>query len=108
VDHVHGVERRQGEPCVAADDGRDAVQVGRRRRRVPEQLGVVVGVRVDDARRHHQAAGVELDRPLAVDVADGRDDPVPDADVGPEPRRAGAVDHGAAADHVVELGRSRI
>ena len=47
---VLGVHRREREAAVAADDAGDAVDVARRRDRVPEQLRVVVGVRVDEAR----------------------------------------------------------
>ena len=36
------------------------------------------------------------------EVADGRDPVARDPDVGPDPRRPGAVDHGAAADEQVE------
>ena len=62
---VLGVDRGQGEPAVAADHRRHAVHVGRGGGRVPEELGVVVGVRVDDAGGHHEPGGVELGAPPA-------------------------------------------
>ena len=51
---VGSPERGEGEPAVAADDRGDAVHVRRRGQRVPEQLGVVVGVGVDEAGGDHQ------------------------------------------------------
>ena len=53
------LQRGEGEPAVAPDDGGHAVHVGGRGERIPEQLGVVVRVRIDEARRHHQPAAVE-------------------------------------------------
>ena len=47
---VARLDRREGEAAVAADDRGHAVHVRRRGARVPEELGVVVGVRVDEAR----------------------------------------------------------
>ena len=47
--HVIGPQRRQGEAAVARDDGGDPVDVRRRAVRIPKQLGVVVGVGVDEA-----------------------------------------------------------
>ena len=49
----------QAEAAVAADDGGDPVQRRRAGERIPEELGVVVGVRVDEARREHQPGGVD-------------------------------------------------
>ena len=61
-------ERREGEPAVAGHDRRDAVQARRRRGRVPEELRVVVRVRVDEAGRDDQAVGVDdLVRGIVVD-----------------------------------------
>ena len=76
---VLGLDRGQGEAAVAADDRRHAVEVGGRGGGVPEQLGVVVGVGVDDARGHDQTLGVELGGTLLVHLADGHDLPVADA-----------------------------
>ena len=64
-----------------------------------------MGVRVDEAGRHHQAGGVEgLGRLLgdAADRADRHDAAVAHPDVAHEAGRAGAVDDGAAGDQVVE------
>ena len=101
---VGRLDRSQRESAVAPDHRGHPVQVRRGRGRIPEQLGVVVGVGVDDARRHHQTFGIELDGALLVDLADRRDPAVPDADVGPASRGPGAVDDQAVSDHVVEHG----
>ena len=72
---------------------------------IPEELGVVVGVQVDEARRHDQAAGVDRLVGLAgADLADLGDHAVLDADVAAEARQAAAVDDHAAADHAIESG----
>jgi hypothetical protein len=52
-------QRSEGEAAVAGDDGGDPVQVRRRCRRVPQDLRVVVGVRIDEPGAHHVAAGVD-------------------------------------------------
>ena len=53
-----GVERGEGESAVAAGDGGDAVVHGGRGVRVPEELGVVVGVRIDEAGGEDESGGV--------------------------------------------------
>ena len=99
---VVGAARRDGEAAVAGGDGGDAVQRRRVAERVPGELRVVVGVDVDDARRDHQAVGVDhLVGRLAREPADGGDAPVADRDVGDLPGQAGAVDDEAAADQQV-------
>ena len=79
-----------------------AVQVGRRGGGVPEQLGVVVGVGIDDPGSDHQALGVELGgrrprRPRRRPRSSRRG-----CRRRPSGRGPGAVDHQAVADDVVE------
>ena len=76
---VVGRDRREREAAVAGDHARDAVQVRRARGRVPEQLRVVVRVRVDDAGRDHEAAGVDRLGRVVGHVADLDDAAVADA-----------------------------
>ena len=77
---------------------------GRSRLAVPEELGVEVGVRVDEARRHDAVRGVDLLARLALDRAHGDDPPVLDGHVGALSRGAFAVHHDAVADdHVVHV-----
>ena len=95
-------QRRQREPAIAAQHRRHAVQRGRARIGVPEELGVVVGVQVNEAGGHEHAAGVDhagLAAHGAAGVGPDRDDPLAlDHHVGAGRRRAGAVDHAPAAD----------
>ena len=72
---------------------------------VPEDLGVVVGVEVDEAGGDVEAVGVEhLARVARRDAADLGDDPVPDGDVRAIPRHTGPVEDGAAANQPI-VGR---
>src|SRR5581483_8150333 len=96
------VERCEREAAVAADDRRDAVQARRRRGRVPEELRVVVRVRIDEPGRDGQAVSVDHLVRRIVEVTEGDDASVAHPDVGPARRRAGAVDDVAAADDEVE------
>ena len=59
-------QRGEGEATVAADDRGDAVHVRRRRRGIPEELRVVVGVRVDDAGDDEQAGRIDDARLLGA------------------------------------------
>ena len=56
---VLGVDGREREAAVARDHARHAVQVRRRRGRVPEELRVVVRVRVDEAGGDDEPVGVD-------------------------------------------------
>ncbi len=98
---VLGRQGRQREAAVAAEHGRHAVQRRGAGVGVPEELGVVVGVQVDEAGGDEHAAGV--DHAGAVGPGggvgtDGRHPLALDHDVGPDRRRPGAVDDRAAAD----------
>ena len=69
------------------------------------ELGVVVRVRVDDARRHDAAGGIDHSIPLAaLDEADGRDLAVLDCHVRGAAREARAIDDGAVGDDEVVAG----
>jgi len=98
--------RCEGESAVPADDGRHAVQGRGAGGRVPEQLGVVVGVQIHEARSDDQPGGIErapgsLPR---VGIADADHPAAPDSDVGDPTRPAGAVHHSPTADDAVEHG----
>lgn len=100
-----GVERGEGEPAVPTGDGGDAVVHGRGGVRVPEELGVVVGVGVDEAGGEHESGGVLRGHGLLGEVAglgDDGDAPVADAEVGDVRGSTGAVHDGRSADEVVE------
>ena len=101
-----GSHRREPEPTVADDQRRDAVPARQGAVRVPEELGVVVGVEVDEPRGHVAAGGVEDTTPVgAPEAAYLGDPPVADPQIGPVPGRAGAVDDRPVLDDHVETGR---
>jgi hypothetical protein len=89
---VGGLARRERHATVAEDDRRDAVPARRRADRVPRELGVEVGVDVDEARRHQLAVRVELAVTAPVDGADRRDAVSVDRHVGGDGLGARAVD----------------
>ena len=92
-----------GEAAVAHDHAGDAVLAGRGGVRVPEQLGVVVGVGVDEAGADDPVAGIEgLGGLGSGKVAYGRDSPVGHANVGTHTGRSRSVDHRAARDQQVK------
>jgi hypothetical protein len=107
---VAGLEGGHGEAAVAGHDRGDPVVAARRAVGLEGELRVVVGVRVDDARRHDPAGGVDHPHPLArLDEPDGGDAPIDDADVGGAARQPGAVDHCAVGDHqVIARHRGRL
>jgi hypothetical protein len=99
------VQRRDAEAAVAADDRRDAVHVRRRGERIPEQLRVVVRVRIDEAGTHNETARVERDLCILDEHARGNDRndaSVAHADVAGIARRSRAVDDGRPDDAMVE------
>ena len=103
--HVVGalvVEGCDREAAVAAEHGGDTVQRRRARGRVPEQLGVIVGVDVDEPRRDDQPGHVDAPGGRLVGRADGDDAAVADSHVAPAGRRAGPVDDVSAHEQQVE------
>ncbi len=102
VVHVLVAAGREREAAVAAEHRRDAVQWRGTRRRIPEQLRVVVRVEVDESGRHHQAIGVERAGCNLIDVADLHDASVGDRDVGSAPRCTRAVHDGAVLDEEID------
>jgi hypothetical protein len=96
---------RDREAAVADHGGGDAERRRGRERRVPGDLGVEVGVAVDDAGHQRQAVGLD-DAPGTLRVADARrdahDPSLGDGDVGPSGRRAAAVEQLGAADQEVD------
>ena len=65
-----------------------------------------MGVEVDEARRDHQAAGVDLARAALGDRADGGDPPVRHRDVAAHRLAPRAVADERAANHQIGHGRS--
>ncbi len=94
---------REREAAVAAEHRRDTMQRRRAGSRIPEQLGVVVRVQVDESGRDDEAIGVDRARRRIVDVADLDNAAVANRDVGPARLRTGAVDDGAVPDDDVDI-----
>ncbi len=92
--------RSDREPAVAGDDGRDPLVRRGAERRVPEDLRVVVGVDIDEARCDGATRCVEHADALEV-RADLGDHTVRDSNVGHPSRSAGPVEHRSSADHDV-------
>ena len=100
---IVGAAGRERHAAVPHDHARDAVPAARRADRVPGDLGVEMGVDVDEAGRHEPALGIDLASTGRIDAAvvrvDDRDDHVTaDGDVGDTARRAGSVHHGAVSN----------
>ena len=97
--------RRQRDAAVAGDHGGDALADLRRHGAVGQHGAVVMGMGVDEARRQHQAARVDLGAPArAGQVAHADDAAVIDGHVALETRRARAVDDLGAPDQQVMDG----
>ena len=86
---------RQRETTVATDDCGDAVVARWACRGIPQQLSVVVRVRIDDARGHNESRGIEHFGGRVGDVSDRNDATIADADVGNHCCGTGAIDHRA-------------
>jgi hypothetical protein len=96
-----GADRGEGDAAVAQHHGGDAVPARRAGHRVPEELGVEVGVDVDEAGRDQAVTGVHL-APAPLGHLAHRGDPVAvDGHVGRPRRGPGAVGDLAPADHDV-------
>jgi hypothetical protein len=103
---VGGPARRDREAAVADHRRRHAEGRRRRKRRVPGDLGVEVGVAVDDAGHQREAGGVDRSRRIDGQALCHGDDPAAvDRDVASERRTAAAVDDERVAkdevDHAV-------
>src|SRR6266700_2979080 len=88
-----GPARRDADAAIAHHHRGDAVPGRGADRRVPADLRVVTGVRVDKAGRDDAIGGVDDPLGAVLDLADLGDLAVRDRDVGMTARRAGAVDH---------------
>ena len=93
---------RHPEAAHAAQDGCDPVVAGGRRGGAPAELGVQMGMGIDDAGNHEATRGVDLlGGGGVVEPADLGDPPAREGHVGGERRHPGAVDQRPAPDHEV-------
>ncbi len=97
-----GSDRCDGEAAVAGDDARDTVERRGGEPRVPEHLGVVVGVDVDEPRGHDLTRGVEL--PIPSEAFPHADDaPFGHSHVGRPGGSPCPVDQRTSTDHDVAV-----
>ena len=96
-----GLARRDADAAVAHHDRGHAVPRGAGEQRIPANLRVVVRMRIDEARRDDQFAGVDGALRAVADLADFRDRSILDRDIRANARSAGAVDHGAVFDYEI-------
>ena len=99
---VLGLAGGQGVAAVAHDHGGSAVPRRAREQAVPHDLGVVVGMDVDEAGGDDGAFGVDDAPRRLVEPALGHDPPAADANVGAVAGEPAAVDHGPILDEQVE------
>ena len=90
--------RRDAEPTVPCQDGGDAVPARRCAKRVPQELGVVVGVHIDETGRNGEAASIDDTPRIGADIAGLHDSAVVDRNVSAVCRLAGAVDDTSILD----------
>ena len=90
-----GPDRRQGETAVAHHRRRHPVPTRAAPRGVPEDLGVHVGVPVDEARGDDMAVGVDLFGTALGDRADRSDATIDHADIGPKRPESRTVHDGS-------------
>lgn len=111
-DLLHGfsaarVGRRQAEAAVAANHGSDAVEAGGGGEGIEGDLGIVVGMRIDEARRDDASLGLEYAARLrSGNAADVRDPAVCDGDVRDAPGRPRSIDHDSVGAEQLGYGIS--
>ena len=96
---IHGPNRSKSDAAVPHHHRRDPVKDARGEIGIPRHLAVVVGMDVDESRRHEQARRVEHTSGLPLTITDRDDAAVGDGDIGATRGRPGAVHNGTAADH---------
>ena len=95
--------RREREAAISHHHAGNALEAGAGADRIPEDLGVHVGMAVDEARRHDMARGVDrLARGGAIDAADLDDPAIAHTHVAAITRQSGSVDDHAVLDDEVE------
>jgi len=93
--------RNNTEAAIPHHRGRDAERGRRRQGRVPGDLGVVVGVDVDDAGHQGEAAGIDHFGGAAADLADRGDPRIAYRNVGATRVMPKPVDNRGATDQQI-------
>jgi hypothetical protein len=100
---IHGSAGGDGDRAVARDHGGDTMQHRRQPVGIPTQLRVEVGVRVDEARGHDTAAGIDrLRGQEPVETPDIDDHAIGHCDIPTEPGQARAVNDQAILDQEID------
>ena len=94
---------READAAIAHDGGGDAILRRRRNVVAPGDLAVIMGVKVDKARRYQFAAGIDLFLAFARDAADLDNAAIGDGDVRIIQFAAESVGDVAAANHEVRV-----
>ncbi len=90
--------RRHADAAVAHHDRGDAVPRSAADKRIPADLRIVMGMRIDEARADDQVGSIDHPRRALLDLTN-LGNPIADhRDIGTKARRAGAVDHRAVFD----------
>lgn len=101
---ILGMHRGEAEAAVADYNRSDPVPTGNRTVGIPEQLGVIVGVKVDKSGRDNRAGCVDdALGSVARKPPDLGDLAVLDPDIGAEPRHPGPVDYQSIPDDRIDL-----
>src|SRR3546814_1551396 len=96
-----GRKRGDAEAAIAANRRGDAVEAGGAQLGIPEHLRIIMGVNVDEARRHDQSRGIDLALRWPRHRAHRRN-PIPrNRDVAYETCRTAAVDDRTATNNQV-------
>src|SRR5579885_1858114 len=94
----------KAEAAVADHNRSDAVPARNRAVRIPEDLRVVVGVKIDEAGRDDLPRRIDHARGVArAQAAYLGDSPVLDSDITAKPRHPGPVDYHSVANDRVEF-----
>ena len=102
---VAGPTGREGHAAIAQQRSGHAMPADRRAARIPADLGIEMGMDVDEARRHMQAVGVDFAPGAAADLADFGDQATVDGHVAGKGLAAAAVNNLAATNHDVMCHR---
>ena len=101
---ILGMAGGEAKSAVADDHRGNAVPTRDRAIGIPEQRRIVMGMKIDEARRHvHPGSVDDLGGLMLLELADLGDTAVLDSDIAFEARHPGTVDDGPAPNNGVEF-----
>src|SRR5712692_11247511 len=98
--------RRQGEPAVTGDHCGNSVPGRRGAQRIPEDLGVIVGVKIDEPRSNDQVRSVDHPFSTISDFPHCSNLPVRNGYISTKPRGASAIHDSAVFNEQIVRHRS--